>query len=115
MVEKAQQGFEQLLQALDPQRYPRTRTYIENLMEPVTKAGLLGPITISWAWQPFPSTAPRAKPSCRLPMGLFIAPNTRAGIKWPLQERGSRFTKGVNDSKGDGFRVCTAVLVQDLC
>ena len=36
MVEKTQQGFEQLLQTLDPQRYPRTRTYIENLMEPVT-------------------------------------------------------------------------------
>jgi hypothetical protein len=36
MVEKTQQGFEQLLAALDPQRYPRTRTYIENLMEPVT-------------------------------------------------------------------------------
>ena len=36
MVEKTQQGFEQLLQALDPQRYPRTRTYIENLMAPVT-------------------------------------------------------------------------------
>ena len=36
LVEKTQQGFEQLLQALDPQRYPRTRTYIENLMEPVT-------------------------------------------------------------------------------
>jgi hypothetical protein len=36
MVEKTQQGFEQLLQALDPQRYPRTRTYIENLMGPVT-------------------------------------------------------------------------------
>lgn len=36
MVQKTQQGFEQLLQALDPQRYPRTRTYIENLMEPVT-------------------------------------------------------------------------------
>ena len=36
MVAKTQQGFEQLLQALDPQRYPRTRTYIENLMEPVT-------------------------------------------------------------------------------
>lgn len=36
MVDKTQQGFEQLLQALDPQRYPRTRTYIENLMEPVT-------------------------------------------------------------------------------
>jgi hypothetical protein len=36
MLEKTQQGFEQLLQALDPQRYPRTRTYIENLMEPVT-------------------------------------------------------------------------------
>jgi len=36
MVEKTQQGFEQLLAALDRQRYPRTRTYIENLMEPVT-------------------------------------------------------------------------------
>lgn len=36
MIEKTQQGFEQLLQALDPQRYPRTRTYIENLMQPVT-------------------------------------------------------------------------------
>jgi hypothetical protein len=36
MVEKTQQGFEQLLQALDPQRYPRTRRYIENLMAPVT-------------------------------------------------------------------------------
>ena len=36
MVEKTQQGFEQLLQALDPQRYPHTRTYIENLMTPVT-------------------------------------------------------------------------------
>lgn len=36
MVEKTQQGFEQLLQILDPQRYPRTRIYIENLMVPVT-------------------------------------------------------------------------------
>jgi len=36
MVDKTQQGFNQLLQALDPQRYPRTRTYIKNLMEPVT-------------------------------------------------------------------------------
>ena len=36
MVEKTQHGLEQLLKALDPQRYPRTRTYIENLMEPVT-------------------------------------------------------------------------------
>lgn len=36
LVEKTQQGFEQLLQALDPQRYPHTRTYIENLMEPIT-------------------------------------------------------------------------------
>ena len=36
LVEKTQQGFKQLLQALDPQRYPRTRTYIENLMEPIT-------------------------------------------------------------------------------
>jgi hypothetical protein len=36
MVNKTQQGFEQLLQALDPQVYPRTRTYVENLMAPVT-------------------------------------------------------------------------------
>ena len=36
MVEKTQQGFEQLLQALDPQRYPPTRTYIVNLIAPVT-------------------------------------------------------------------------------
>jgi hypothetical protein len=36
IVEKTQQGFEQLLGALDPQRYPHTRTYIENLIEPVT-------------------------------------------------------------------------------
>jgi hypothetical protein len=36
IVEKTQQGFEQLLSALDPQRYPKTRTYIENLITPVT-------------------------------------------------------------------------------
>lgn len=36
VVQKTQQAFEQLLAALDPQRYPRTRSYIENLMEPVT-------------------------------------------------------------------------------
>lgn len=36
IVEKTQQGFEQLLGALDSQRYPHTRTYIENLIEPVT-------------------------------------------------------------------------------
>ena len=36
LVEKTQQGFEQLLQALDPQRYPHTRTYIVNLIAPVT-------------------------------------------------------------------------------
>ena len=35
IVEKTQQGFEQLHQALDPQIHPRTRTYIENLMAPV--------------------------------------------------------------------------------
>ena len=35
IVEKTQQGFEQLLGALDSQRYPHTRTYIENLIEPV--------------------------------------------------------------------------------
>jgi hypothetical protein len=36
MVDKTQLGFEQLLAALDPQRYPHTRAYVENLMEPVT-------------------------------------------------------------------------------
>ncbi len=36
IVEKTQQGFEQLLLALDPQRYPKTRTYVENLIKPVT-------------------------------------------------------------------------------
>jgi hypothetical protein len=36
IVEKTQQGFEQLLVALDPQHYPKTRTYIENLVKPVT-------------------------------------------------------------------------------
>ncbi len=36
MVEKTQQGFEQLLGVLDPQLYPRTRTYIEILMTLVT-------------------------------------------------------------------------------
>ena len=36
IVEKTQQGFAQLLEALDPQRYPRARTYIEHLMVPVT-------------------------------------------------------------------------------
>ena len=34
MVEKTQQGFEQLLGALDPQRYPRTRTYIVSDRKP---------------------------------------------------------------------------------
>ena len=36
IVEKTQQGFEQLLEALDPQHYPKTHTYIENLVKPVT-------------------------------------------------------------------------------
>jgi Uncharacterised protein family (UPF0236) len=36
VVEKTQHGFEQLLAALDPQHYPHTRAYVENLMEPVT-------------------------------------------------------------------------------
>jgi hypothetical protein len=35
MVQKTQQGFEQLLAALDRKRYPHTRVYVENLMEPV--------------------------------------------------------------------------------
>ena len=35
MVKTTQQGFSQLLEVLDPQRYPRTRAYVKNLMEPV--------------------------------------------------------------------------------
>jgi len=35
MVQKTQHGFEQLLAALDAKRYPHTRVYVENLMEPV--------------------------------------------------------------------------------
>jgi hypothetical protein len=34
LAEQTQQGFEQLLKALEP--YPRARTYIENLVKPVT-------------------------------------------------------------------------------
>ncbi len=36
IVQKTQQGFQQLIQALDPQKYPKARAYIQNLMEPVT-------------------------------------------------------------------------------
>ncbi len=33
---KTKQGFIQLLEALDPKKYPKARVYIQNLMEPVT-------------------------------------------------------------------------------
>lgn len=36
VAHKTEQGFKQLLEALDPQRYPKARTYIQNLIEPVT-------------------------------------------------------------------------------
>lgn len=35
-VRKTKQGFTQLLEALDPKKYPKARVYIQNLMEPVT-------------------------------------------------------------------------------
>lgn len=34
MIDKSRECFQQLINALDPQRYPQTRTYIENLIEP---------------------------------------------------------------------------------
>jgi hypothetical protein len=34
MIDRTRECFQQLLDALDPQRYPQTRTYIENLVEP---------------------------------------------------------------------------------
>jgi hypothetical protein len=33
---KTKQGFAQLLEALDPKKYPKARVYIQNLMKPVT-------------------------------------------------------------------------------
>lgn len=36
IARKTRQGFQQLIEALDPQKYPKARTYIQNLMEPVT-------------------------------------------------------------------------------
>ncbi len=36
IAHKTQQGFQDLLNALDPQKYPKARTYIQNLIEPVT-------------------------------------------------------------------------------
>lgn len=36
MARKTEQGFKELLETLDPQRYPKARSYIQNLMEPVT-------------------------------------------------------------------------------
>jgi hypothetical protein len=36
MVSKTQQGFQDLLEALAPDKYPKARTYIQNLIDPVT-------------------------------------------------------------------------------
>lgn len=36
VVKQTQQGFQTLLDALSPQKYPRVRAYIENLIQPVT-------------------------------------------------------------------------------
>jgi hypothetical protein len=36
ITQQTQKGFEELLEALDPEKYPRARAYIENLMKPVT-------------------------------------------------------------------------------
>lgn len=36
IAQKTQQGFQDLLDALDPKKYPKARTYIENLMKPMT-------------------------------------------------------------------------------
>jgi len=34
--QKTKQGFQDLLNALDPEKYPKARTYIQNLINPVT-------------------------------------------------------------------------------
>jgi hypothetical protein len=36
ILRKTKQGFTQLIEALDPKRYPKARVYIQNLMKPVT-------------------------------------------------------------------------------
>ncbi|GFP19798.1 hypothetical protein HKBW3S03_01302 [Candidatus Hakubella thermalkaliphila] len=36
IAQKTQQGFQDLLNALDPEKYPKARTYIQNLINPVT-------------------------------------------------------------------------------
>ncbi len=36
ITQQTQKEFEELLEALDPEKYPRARAYIENLMQPVT-------------------------------------------------------------------------------
>lgn len=36
LAEQTQKGFEELLSVLDPTKYPKARTYIGNLLEPVT-------------------------------------------------------------------------------
>jgi len=36
IVRKTKQGFTQLVEALDPNKYPKARVYIQNLMKPVT-------------------------------------------------------------------------------
>jgi hypothetical protein len=33
---KTQQGFQDLLNALDPEKYPKARTYLQNLINPIT-------------------------------------------------------------------------------
>jgi len=35
IVQQTEQGFQELLNALDPQKYPHARVYIQNLMQPV--------------------------------------------------------------------------------
>lgn len=36
IAKKTQQGFQDLLDALDPEKYPKARTYVQNLIHPVT-------------------------------------------------------------------------------
>jgi hypothetical protein len=36
IAQQTQQGFQQLLEALDEKKYPKARTYIQNLIQPVT-------------------------------------------------------------------------------
>lgn len=36
IAQKTEEGFQELLQSLDPEKYPKARNYIQNLIEPVT-------------------------------------------------------------------------------